>query len=148
MLQHPLNCFGCCRYHCHHYSMMLTMPLICCHWIFSQPYCGRSIHGSQIVCTCQMWPCTRYICRINGQVLRSYCALETRDLAISIGTSAINECIEIDEINEFSYIFRLFLCQLTLPQTGHRPASLPLLAASCIELVTKPCEPSKCRSRP
>lgn len=36
----------------------------------------------------------------------------------------------------------------TRPHTGHRPASLPLLAASCIALVTRPWVPSKCRSRP
>jgi hypothetical protein len=37
---------------------------------------------------------------------------------------------------------------LTLPQTGHRPASLLLLAASCMLDVTRPCEPSRWRSSP
>lgn len=37
---------------------------------------------------------------------------------------------------------------LTLPQTGQRPASLLLFAASCILDVTKPCDPSKCLSKP
>jgi len=37
---------------------------------------------------------------------------------------------------------------LTLPQTGQRPPSLPLFAASCMLEVTSPCDPSRWRSRP
>lgn len=37
---------------------------------------------------------------------------------------------------------------LTLPQTGHRPESLLLLAASCILEVTSPWVPNKCLSKP
>lgn len=40
------------------------------------------------------------------------------------------------------------MTQLTLPHTGQRPASFPLFAASCIELVTNPWEPSRCLSKP
>jgi len=36
----------------------------------------------------------------------------------------------------------------TFPQTGHLPESCPLLARSCMDAVTRPWDPSKCRSKP
>lgn len=35
------------------------------------------------------------------------------------------------------------ISKLTFPHTGQRPESFPLLAASCIELVTRPCDPRR-----
>ena len=48
------------------------------------------------------------------------------------------------EVREENGLYRSF----TFPQTGHRPLSWPLLAASCILAVTRPWLPSKCLSRP
>lgn len=97
MHQHqiPLSCFDCCCQRCRYLTM--STILIWCRSIFSQPYCGRSIHGFRTVCTYQMWPYTQYIYRINGQVLASYCALETRGSEVSIDTS------EMNGVNESTY---------------------------------------------
>lgn len=98
--------------------------------------------ASQTVCTCRRSPCKRYTCRTGERASGSYDDRATRDSGASIGTSkgraAVLDIVFIVDLHE----------KLTLPQTGQRPASLPLLAASCMELVTKPCEPSKCRSNP
>lgn len=122
-----------------------ALPIFCCPSLSLRPYYVRNTHDFRIACTYQRWPYKRYTCTINGQVLTSYYDHATHDLIASIGTSDQKKSTII-VIN--TRIWKIRQNLRTRPQTGQRPASLPLLAASCIELVTKPCEPSKCRSRP
>lgn len=123
-------------YHSCHYYSTLNYYSFCCPRISLLLYYVLSIHDFRIVYTCQMWPCIQYICMINVQVLVSYYARGIHDSIVSIDTSETINIVQVIELDGARTT--LGAGKLTRPHTGHRPASLPLFAASCIELVTKP----------